>query len=48
MDVSIIKEVPKICKDQEFKFERFHCGGNGGQNVMRRIIVPTYGRFTAD
>lgn len=47
MDVSIIKEVPKICKDQEFKFERFHCGGNGGQNVnkvetgVRLTHIPT-------
>lgn len=47
VDVSIIKEVPKICKDQEFKFERFHCGGNGGQNVnkvetgVRLTHIPT-------
>lgn len=35
VDVSIIKEVPCICKDQDFKFERFHCGGKGGQNVNK-------------
>ena len=47
VDVSIIKEIPKICKKQEFKFERFHCGGNGGQNVnkvetgVRLTHIPT-------
>ena len=30
VDVSIIPEVPEICKDQDIRFERFHCGGNGG------------------
>ena len=33
--VSIIKEFPSICKDQDFKMERFHCGGKGGQNVNK-------------
>lgn len=47
VDVSIIEEVPKICKDQDFKFERFHSGGNGGQNVnkvetgVRLTHIPT-------
>lgn len=45
--VSIIPEVPSICTDHEIKFERFHCGGNGGQNVnkvetgVRLIHIPT-------
>ena len=35
IDVSIIPEVENICKDQDIKFERFHCGGKGGQNVNK-------------
>ena len=35
VDVSIIPEVENICKDQDIKFERFHCGGKGGQNVNK-------------
>ena len=35
VDVSIIPEVENICTDQEVKFERFHCGGKGGQNVNK-------------
>lgn len=47
VDVSVISEVPRICKDQDIRFDRFHCGGNGGQNVnkvetgVRLTHVPT-------
>lgn len=35
VDVSIIPEVENICKDKDIKFERFHSGGKGGQNVNK-------------
>lgn len=35
VDVSVIDEVEKICKDDDVRFERFHCGGKGGQNVNK-------------
>ena len=47
VDVSIIPEVDEICKDQNIRFERFHSGGNGGQNVnkvetgVRLTHIPT-------
>lgn len=47
VDVSIIPEIDEICKDQNIRFERFHSGGNGGQNVnkvetgVRLIHIPT-------
>ena len=47
VDVSIIPEVENICTDREIRFERFHCGGKGGQNVnkvetgVRLIHLPT-------
>lgn len=47
IDVSIIPEQEVICTDKSIKFERFHCGGNGGQNVnkvetgVRLIHIPT-------
>ena len=47
VDVSIIPEQEVICTDRNIKFERFHCGGNGGQNVnkvetgVRLIHIPT-------
>lgn len=47
MDISIIPEKPVICTDNDFRFERFHCGGNGGQNVnkvetgVRLTHIPT-------
>ncbi len=54
VDVSIITEIDNenigngnICNEQDIKIERFHCGGNGGQNVnkvetgIRLIHIPT-------
>lgn len=47
VDLSVIPEVENDCKEQEIKFERFHCGGKGGQNVnkvetgVRLIHIPT-------
>ena len=47
VDVSIIPELDEICKDQNIRFERFHSGGNGGQNVnkvetgVRLTHIPT-------
>ena len=47
VDVSIIRDEDTIDESGEIKFERFHCGGNGGQNVnkvetgVRLIHIPT-------
>ncbi len=47
VDVSIIPEQEVICTDNNIRFERFHCGGKGGQNVnkvetgVRLIHLPT-------
>jgi peptide chain release factor len=35
VDVSIIPDLEKISTEQDIRFERFHCGGNGGQNVNK-------------
>ena len=47
VDVSIIPEQEVVCTDQNIRFERFHCGGKGGQNVnkvetgVRIFHIPT-------
>jgi peptide chain release factor len=47
IDVSIIPAAAQLCKEGDVRFERFHCGGKGGQNVnkvetgVRLIHVPT-------
>ena len=47
MDVSIIPERGEIAAEKEYRIEKFHCGGKGGQNVnkvetgVRIIHIPT-------
>lgn len=47
VDLSIIPEKKIICTDRNVRFERFHCGGKGGQNVnkvetgVRLVHIPT-------
>lgn len=47
VDVSIIPEQEVVCTDQNIRFERFHCGGKGDQNVnkvetgVRILHIPT-------
>ena len=47
VDVSIIPDTDEIAADGEYRIEKFHCGGKGGQNVnkvesgVRIIHIPT-------
>lgn len=47
VDVSVIPERENICKEKDIRFERFHSGGKGGQNVnkvetgVRLVHIPT-------
>ena len=47
IDVSVIPEAEQIPDDMEIRWELFHCGGHGGQNVnkvetgVRLIHIPT-------
>lgn len=47
VDESIISEQGEIASEKEYRIEKFHCGGKGGQNVnkvgtgVRIIHIPT-------
>lgn len=47
VDISVIPETEEICNEKDIRFERFHCGGKGGQNVnkvetgVRLVHLPT-------
>lgn len=47
VDVSILPERSEIATEGEYRIEKFHCGGKGGQNVnkvetgVRIIHIPT-------
>lgn len=47
VDVSVIPEKKEVCRDADYRIEKFHCGGKGGQNVnkvetgVRVIHIPT-------
>ena len=47
VDVSVIPEQEEIASEQEYRIEKFHCGGKGGQHVnkvetgVRITHIPT-------
>ena len=54
VDVSVVPEISEIATDGEYRIEKFHCGGKGGQNVnkvetgVRIVHIPTVTQSTEE